>query len=103
MRICRQHSRLTCLFAREVYKDKLLADCLISLGYSNLAGNMGEVSQHIQKLRWKTRLATGFDPVAVKIPRRFSEVTNWKGAIDEVFMTALKNEYGKRIIELSGT
>ena len=101
MRICRQHSRLTCLFAREVYKDKLLADCLISLGYSNLAGNMGEVSQHIQKLRWKTRLATGFDPVAVKIPRRFSEVTNWKGAIDEVFMTALKNEYGKRIIELA--
>ena len=95
-------SMVACLFAREVYKDDMLADCLSSLGYSTLAGNMGGVSQHIQKLRWKTRLATGFDPLAVVIPGRFSEVTNWKGAIDEDFMAALKNEYGKRIIELSG-
>jgi hypothetical protein len=28
-------------------------------------------------------------------------VINWRGAIDEDFMTALKNEYGKRIIELA--
>jgi len=94
-------SMVACLFAREVYKEDLLADCLSSLGYSTLASKMGFVSQHIQKLRWKTRLATVFDPVAVEIPRRFSEVTNWKGAVDEDFMTALKSDYGKRIIELS--
>jgi aldehyde:ferredoxin oxidoreductase len=90
-----------CLFAREVYKEDLLADCLSSLGYSALASSMGEVSQHIQKLRWKTRLGTGFDPLAVEIPRRFGEVSNWKGAIDEDFMAALKDEYGRRIIALS--
>jgi aldehyde:ferredoxin oxidoreductase len=94
-------SMVACLFAREVYKEELLADCLSSLGYNHLAGNMEEVSRHIQKLRWKTRLATGYNPEAIEIPGRFREVTNWKGPIDEDFMTSLKNEYGKRIIGLS--
>ena len=93
-------SMVACLFAREVYKDELLADCLNSLGYTTLAANMEQVAQHIQKLRWRLRLATGFDPAAVKIPKRFTEVINWKGPIDQPFLEALKKEYAKRIIEL---
>jgi len=93
-------SMVACLFARKIYKEEMLADCLNSLGYSTLAGNMGEVSQYIRKLRWQTRLATGFDPAAVDIPGRFSEVTTRKGVIDKDFMTTLKNEYGQRLIEL---
>jgi len=93
-------SMVACLFAREVYKDELLADCLSSLGYTTLADNMEQVAQHIQKLRWRLRLATGFDPAAVKIPKRFTEVTTWKGPIDQTFLQELKKEYTKRIIEL---
>jgi aldehyde:ferredoxin oxidoreductase len=93
-------SMVACLFAREVYKDDLLADCLSSLGYTTLADNMQQVAQHIQKLRWRLRLATGFDPAAVKIPKRFTEVTTWKGPIDPKFLKQLKKEYTKRIIEL---
>jgi len=93
-------SMVSCLFAREVYKDELLADCLSSLGYTTLADNMQRVAQHIQKLRWRLRLATGFDPAAVKIPKRFTEVTTWKGPIDPKFLKQLKKEYTKRIIEL---
>jgi aldehyde:ferredoxin oxidoreductase len=93
-------SMVSCLFAREVYREELLAECLNSLGYTALAGNMDLVAQHIQKLRWRTRFATGFDPAAVKIPKRFTEVTTWKGKIDTKFLNNLKKEYAKRIVEL---
>jgi aldehyde:ferredoxin oxidoreductase len=93
-------SMVACLFAREVYKDELLADCLYSLGYTTLADNMQQVAQHIQKLRWRLRLATGFNPAGVQIPKRFTEVTTWKGPIDPKFLRELKKEYAKRVIEL---
>jgi len=93
-------SMVACLFAREVYKDELLAECLSSLGYTTLADNMQQVAQHIQKLRWRLRLATGFDPAAVKIPKRFTKVTTWKGPVDEAFLSELKEEYAKRILQL---
>ena len=93
-------SMVACLFAREVYKDELLADCLNSLGYTSLADNMQQVAQHIQKLRWRLRLATGFDPATVKIPKRFTEITTWKGPIDLKFLKELKEEYSKRILQL---
>ena len=93
-------SMVCCLFAREVYKEELLADCLNSLGYTALAENMSGVSEHIQRLRWRTRLATGFDPQGVKIPKRFRQLTTWKGPVDEIFLDELKKEYAKRIIEL---
>jgi aldehyde:ferredoxin oxidoreductase len=93
-------SMVACLFARSVYKDELLADCLYSLGYTTLADNMDRVAQHIQKLRWRIRLATGFDPAAVKIPKRFTEITTWKGPIDKKYLNNLKKEYAKRIVEL---
>jgi aldehyde:ferredoxin oxidoreductase len=45
-------------------------------------------------------LATGFDPAAVKIPKRFTEITTWKGTIDVNFLNTLTKEYAKRILEL---
>jgi len=94
-------SMASCLFAREVYKEERLADCLQSVGYGALADNMEAVSRHIQKLRWQTRVATGFDPNGVIIPKRFTEVTTWKGPVDEDYLNNLKSEYAKRIIELA--
>ena len=94
-------SMVSCLFAREVYRNELLANCLNSLGYGALANNIEEVSRHIQKLRWKTRVVTGFNPKAVKIPKRFTEVTTWKGQVDKGFLNSLKKEYAKRIMALA--
>jgi aldehyde:ferredoxin oxidoreductase len=93
-------SMVCCLFAREVYKEELLADCLNSLGYTALAENMSGVSEQIQRLRWRSRLATGFDPLGVKIPKRFRQLTTWKGPVDETFLDELKKEYAKRILQL---
>ena len=42
-------SMVSCLFAREVYKEAVLADCLNAVGYRNLAENVDSVAQRVQK------------------------------------------------------
>ncbi len=96
-------SMVSCLFARGVYKDDLLGSCLTSVGYPELAANIGRTGVHIQKLRWQTRIATGFTPEAITIPRRFYKIETWKGPIDPIYLNSLKNAYGKAIIALAGS
>jgi aldehyde:ferredoxin oxidoreductase len=95
-------SMVACLFSRNVYKEELLARCLRSVGYPALADNLPELSRQVQKLRWKTRLATGFDPQGVTIPNRFTEVSTWKGPVEQGFLQDLKKAYADRILELAG-
>jgi aldehyde:ferredoxin oxidoreductase len=94
-------SMVACLFARGVYSDELLATCLKTVGYGTLADTIGVVSRNIQQIRWKARIATGFKPETVTIPKRFYEITTGKGKIDEQFLTQLKDEYGRRIMEMA--
>jgi aldehyde:ferredoxin oxidoreductase len=94
------NSMVSCLFARGVYKNDLLGECLESVGYSELAGRIDATGKHIQKLRWQTRIATGFNPEAITIPQRFFKITTWKGPIDAAYLNALKTGYGKAIMHL---
>jgi len=93
-------SMVCCLFAREIYKAPLLAECLGAVGYDQLAGSTEGVSGRIQQRRWRIRMATGFDPQSVEIPKRFTEVITWKGPVDVDFMNALKRAYSKKIVEM---
>ena len=93
-------SMVACLFARNVYTKDLLAECLTVLGYSALASKIDVVSGDIQKLRWKTRLMTGYAPETIQIPKRFMEISNWKGPVDRDFLLTLKDRYSERIREL---
>jgi len=94
-------SMVGCLFSREVYNEEQLADCLRSVKYNGLADNMAEVSRNIQKLRWKTRVATGFRPEEVTIPKRFKQVVTWKGSQDAGYLDALQKAYAQRIREMA--
>ncbi len=78
----------------------MLADCLKAVGYGTMAEELGELAGRIQQLRWQTRLATGYDPSGVKIPKRFSEVTTWKGQVDQGFMETLRQKYAQAIWDL---
>jgi aldehyde:ferredoxin oxidoreductase len=93
-------SMVACLFARGVYADAVLADCLRSVGYGTLADTLGPVSRNIQQLRWKTRLAAGYRPEDVSIPKRFFEITTSKGPIDGLFLSSLKDQYARVIRDL---
>lgn len=93
---------VSCLFARGVYSDALLSDCLRSVGYLNLADSTGKVADKVQRLRWRMRIGTGFDPRAVTIPKRFLEIETWKGRMNENFLHALKDAYADAILSLAG-
>lgn len=90
-------SMVSCLFARSVYNDDQLAECLASVGYNELAGSIEQVSEHIRRLRWQVRSQTGFKPENFSIPKRFYSVKTWKGPVDPVYLNNLKQEYGNRI------
>ena len=45
-------------------------------------------------------LSTGFNPGAVTIPARFSEITTWEGRLDAEYLAALKVAYARRILEM---
>jgi len=94
-------SMVSCLFARGVYVDQVISDCLRSLGYAHLADDIGGVSLRVQKLRWQTRLRTGFDPRTVSIPKRFFEVETWRGKLDGLYMNAVKDAYAGAILALA--
>lgn len=95
-------SMVACLFARGVYTDALLAECLRSVGYESLAGSLGALGREVQTRRWRARLATGYEPEGITIPKRFTEVTNWKGGVDAAFLGQLQAAYARRIRELGG-
>ena len=88
------------LFGRGVYKDEVLAECLRSVGYDEIAENMELIGERVRAMRWKIRFATGYNPDEISIPKRYSEITTWKGKTDPEYMEKLKNEYGRRIREL---
>lgn len=94
-------STVACLFARNVYTDALLADCLQSLGYEKLAATIPECGRNIQKVRWQTRFACGFRPESITIPQRFRELTTWKGPVDPQYLHSLQTEYSRAIVALA--
>lgn len=93
-------SMVACLFGRGVYSDEQLSECLKAVGYGELADNMDMVGERIRAMRWKVRFDTGYDPDAISIPKRYHEVTTWKGKTDPEYLGKLKDEYGRRIREL---
>ena len=91
-----------CLFAREVYKPEVVAAVLTCLGYDELATTMDAVAAKVQQARWRLKLATGYDPLKTSIPKRFSEVTTWKGPVDAAYMEALRLGYARAVLALVG-
>lgn len=90
-------SMVGCLFARAVYTEEQLADCLMAVGFDTLSGSISKTSEYIRALRWKVRAKTGFNPENFTIPKRFYQVETWKGQIDKKYLDNLKVEYGRRI------
>ncbi|WP_319542163.1 aldehyde ferredoxin oxidoreductase N-terminal domain-containing protein [uncultured Pseudodesulfovibrio sp.] len=89
-----------CLFSRGVYKDELLAEAMESVGYGELHGSVSEIGDRVQRLRWRLRLQMGYRPDKVKIPKRFKEITTWKGPLDTDYLEALRSGYAARILEM---
>lgn len=93
-------SLVSCLFARGVYKKGLLAECLTSVGLPDLAANLDKAADEMQRLRWRMRVATGYEPEKTSVPKRFLEVETWAGKMDQGYLDAVRAGYIKAIREL---
>jgi aldehyde:ferredoxin oxidoreductase len=93
-------SMVGCLFARSVYTEEELAECLAIVGFADLAGSIPATAENIRRLRWQVRADTGFAPENFSIPKRFYQVKTWKGTVDANYLDKLKEEYGRRIMAL---
>jgi len=94
---CGLTSMVSCLFARSVYTEETLAKALDAMEYSEIANVLHDASSAVQKLRWKVKFATGYDPDQVAIPKRFLEVVTWKGPIDGNYLGTLRTAYAGAI------
>ena len=98
---CLMNSMVACLFSRGIYKGELIQEALRVLGYAALADTTDAVAERVQSLRWKMRMDTGYDPEGIKIPKRFTEITTWKGPLDAEYMETLRTAYAARIRSLA--
>ena len=99
---CLLTSMVSCLFARSVYTEEVLGECLQAIGYPDVTDKLPEAGERIRRHRWRLRFATGFKPEEVPLPKRFYKVTTWKGPVDAEYLDALRTEYGRRLTELVG-
>jgi aldehyde:ferredoxin oxidoreductase len=84
---------VSCLFARNIYSEQRLQECLRSLGGAALADLLPERTGAVQAERWRLKHKTGYDPGLVSIPKRFREVVTRKGPMDAAFMDGLAEAY----------
>jgi aldehyde:ferredoxin oxidoreductase len=97
---CLLTSMVSCLFARSVYSEEVLAECLHALGYEGVSDRLAAAGEHIRAHRWRLRFASGFRPEDITLPKRFYKVTTWKGPVDSDYLDRLRREYGRRLTEL---
>jgi aldehyde:ferredoxin oxidoreductase len=87
---------------RVVYNPALVAEALSCLGFTELAGSWTRrLRAGCAILRWKLKIRTGFDPATTRIPKRFAEITTWKGPVDAAYMESLRAAYAGRIAALA--
>ena len=71
------------------------------MGLSRLAESVVAHATDVQAKRWQLKYLTGYNPKDISIPKRFEEVTTWKGGIDKVFMDSVAADYQDAVRKLA--
>ncbi len=90
-------SLVSCLFARGLYTWDRVSRGLSIIGYEEQASRVEEIGEEIRKLRWKLKVAMGFDLDNVKIPKRYFETETFRGKPDPEFTNTLIKMYASHI------
>ena len=90
-------SLVACLFSRGLYTWDRVGRALDIMGYKKQAENIQEIGEEIRKLRWKLKVAMGFDVDNVKIPKRYFETETFRGKPDPEFTNTLIKMYADHI------
>ena len=98
---CLLTSMVSCLFARSVYSEEVLGECLQTIGYPDVTDKLADAGERIRAHRWRLRFATGFKPEDVTLPKRFYTIKTWKGRVDAEYLNSLRQEYGRRLTAIA--
>jgi len=97
---CLLTSLVSCLFARGIYSNEVIAEALTSIGYNDVASDLDGIAQRVQAARWRQRFQTGYDPRQVKISKRLRSVVTKTGPINNEYLDRLTDAYATRLIEI---
>jgi aldehyde:ferredoxin oxidoreductase len=67
------------------------------VGQRRLAESVVARSRDVQAKRWQLKFQTGYNAGSISIPKRFGEVTTWKGRVDREFMDAVAADHQKAV------
>ncbi|WP_456324596.1 aldehyde ferredoxin oxidoreductase N-terminal domain-containing protein [Desulfonauticus submarinus] len=90
-----------CLFARKAYPLEILAKALSSVDLNFSESELFQLGEQIAAKRWNLKIKTGFDPLTVRIPKRFLSVKTFKGKIDKDYLQNLQKHYANYIKQLA--
>lgn len=93
-------SLVACLFARGLYTWDRVKKGLELIGYEEQASRLEDIGDEIRRKRWMLKIAMGFDPDKVKLPKRFFETETFRGKPDPEFTNKLIKMYATHIKEL---
>ncbi|MCX8174476.1 MAG: aldehyde:ferredoxin oxidoreductase [Thermoplasmata archaeon] len=94
---CVLTSLAVCLFARGIYDEKLVEECLSIGGLEVTSGTLAEKGFEILKLKHEFKKAMGFDWKSMKVPERIFEVETPAGRIRKEFLSAIVERYFRKI------
>ncbi len=90
-------SLVVCLFARGIYTPEIVLKSLATAGFAWTADDLARFAADTLHRKQAFKLREGFDPAALRIPRRILETAPPMGAIDEGFMRRAIEVYAQNV------
>ncbi len=90
-------SLVVCLFARGIYTPEIVLKSLATAGFAWTADDLARFAADTLHRKQAFKLREGFDPAALRIPRRILETATPMGNIDEGFMRRAIEVYAQNM------
>jgi len=94
-------SLVICLFARRVYKEKIVVEALKAVGIERSVNHLEKLGREIYSRAFEFKFREGFDFNKVRIPRRLFESSTANGKIDEATLRDMLKEFVKVEFDLA--
>jgi aldehyde:ferredoxin oxidoreductase len=90
-------SLVVCLFARGIYTPEVVLKTLATAGFAWTTDDLARFAADTLHRKQAFKLREGFDPAALRIPRRILETATPMGTIDEGFMRRAIEVYAQNV------
>ncbi|AAB91151.1 aldehyde ferredoxin oxidoreductase family protein [Archaeoglobus fulgidus] len=93
-------SLVVCFFARGIYTPEVISRAFEPLGYSISPDELKNLGTEIYREKARLKVAMGFNPKKLSVPKRIFETPSLHGKLSEEFMARALDYYRKRLEEM---